>query len=153
MKWMIRGVLGAILVAMVTAGIVTVKGGLAERKSAAVLAAPDSVFLEAVGTVKADAGHTDWSQMPVTFKTTRGESVQTMVWTRRSNRDFHAGRRVDLEYVEDYPAAARLAGNAGGPAKPTGTILTGVSILAGSMILVAAWTWDLLTARRRRREA
>lgn len=151
--WIIRGVAAGALAAMVTAGVVALNGGLTERRNAAVLAAPDSVFLTAVGTVKADAGHTEWSQMPVTFVTASGESVKTMVWTRRGNRDFHAGRHVDLEYVADHPAAARLAGDAGGPEKSMGTILTGAAILAGSVMLAAAWSWDLVTSRRRRRQA
>lgn len=115
------------------------------------LAAPDSVFISAVGTVKADAGHTEWSQMPVQFDTADGTPVETMVWTRRDNRDFHAGRQVDLEYVSQHPEAARLAGDQDGPAKSWQTILVGALILAGSLVLASAWTWDIVARRRRAR--
>lgn len=148
---MARGALALALAAMTTAGVVALNGGLAERKNAAVLAAPDSVFIGAVGTVKADAGHTEWSQMPVRFDTADGTPVETMVWTRQGNRDFHAGWHVDLEYVSQHPEAARLAGDQGGPAKSWQTILVGISILVGSLVLAGAWAWDLVARRRRAR--
>jgi hypothetical protein len=54
-----------VVVALTTAGVVTVRGGLEERRNAEVLAAPDSVMVPATATVTSAAGRTDWTQMPV----------------------------------------------------------------------------------------
>lgn len=146
-----RSVSGLVLVATATAGVVALNGGIAERKDATALAAASSVFVSAEGTVKAHAGNTSWSQMPVRFVTEDDEAVETMVWTRQGNRDFDKGQSVDLEYVSQRPTAARLAGNQGGTPESLMTIVAGAALLVGALVLGSAWVWDIASARRKRR--
>ena len=150
----------AIVVAgFTTAGIVTLRGGLEERRNADLLASPDSVMIATTGTVKTSSGTTSWTQMPVLFDTAEGEHVQTMVWTRKAKgfttrgERFRAGDTVALEYVSGHPSAARLVGEKSGPARPWRTILMGAGITLGMIVVVAAGIWDFFAGRRRRRRA
>jgi hypothetical protein len=139
-----------VVVALTTAGVVTVRGGLEERRNAEVLAASDSVMVPATATVTSAAGRTDWTQMPVRFDTAEGAHVKTMVWTRHMRVRFDAGDTVEVEYVAGHPSAARLVGQEGGPSRSWRTIAAGVGILAGAIVLVSAWTWEAVSGRRRR---
>jgi hypothetical protein len=150
----------AIVVAsFATAGVVTLRGGLEERRNADLLASPDSVMIATTGTVKTSSGTTSWTQMPVLFDTAEGDRVQTMVWTRKAKgfttrgERFHAGDTVALEYVSGHPSAARLAGEKSGPARPWRTILMGAGIIVGMVAVVAAGIWDFFAGRRRRGRA
>lgn len=151
-SWAVAGVSAIALAALTTAGVVTLSGGLAEQGNASALSAAGSTLVSTVGTVKADAGDTEWSQLPVRFVTEGGEAIETMVWTRQGNRNLNAGQTVELEYVSQHPSAARLADGQGGPAKSTGTILTGAGILAAAFLLTGAWIWDLIAGSKRRAE-
>ncbi|POH72059.1 DUF3592 domain-containing protein [Arthrobacter glacialis] len=149
-SWAVAGVSAIALAALTTAGVVTLGGGLAEQGNASALSAAGSTLVSTAGTVKANAGDTEWSQMPVRFITEGGEAIETMVWTRQGNRNFDVGELVELDYVSQYPSAARLADGQGGPAKSMGTILTGAGILAAAFLLTGAWIWDLVARSKRR---
>lgn len=144
------GVLAVVVAAFTTGGVVALRGGLQERRNAQVLTAPDSVMVPASATVKSAAGRTSWTQVPVRFATAEGTPVETMVWARDRRVRFGAGDTVDIEYVAEHPRAARLVGQETGPARYWRTIATGAGILLGMVLLIAAWTWDLLLGRPRR---
>lgn len=147
---MVSSVSALIVIALTTAGVVTLRGGLEERHDAALLSASDSVMVPVTATVKSGSGLSDWTQMPVLFDTTEGAHIQTMVWTRHMRVRFHAGDEVDVEYVAGHPTAARLVGQEGGPPRPWRTVLVGAGILLGVLVLLTAWAWDARAGRKRR---
>jgi hypothetical protein len=151
-------VLGVVLLAFGTGGVVAVRGGLAEHGNASALNDPDSDFVPVVGTVAmppaaAQASGKEWSQMSVRFTTADDRRVKTMVWTRRDDKDYDKGQRIDLEYVVQHPSAARLPGNLGGEPEPWRTLLVGIGILAGVIMVPIALVFDAVNDRRRRRRS
>lgn len=144
-----------VLIAFGTAGVVAVRGGVAEHRNASALDDPDSDFVPVVGTVKmppaaAQASGKEWSQMSVRFTTSDDRRVTTMVWTRRDDKDFDEGQRVDLEYVAQRPIAARLPGARAGEPEPWRTLVVGIGILAGVTLVAVALLFDAVSGRRRR---
>lgn len=147
-----------VLIAFGTAGIVAVRGGVSEYRNASALDDPDSDFVPVVGTVKmppaaAQASGKEWSQMSVRYTTADDRRVTTMVWTRRDDKDFDEGQRVDLEYVAQRPSAARLPGDRAGEPEPWRTLVVGIGILAGVTLVAVALLFDAVSGRRRRRTA
>ncbi|KAA1380312.1 DUF3592 domain-containing protein [Aeromicrobium fastidiosum] len=148
-------VLTVVLLAFGTAGVVAVRGGIAEHGNATALDDPDSTFVPVVGTVEmppaaAQASGKEWSQMSVRYTTSDDRHVTTMVWTRRDDKEYDEGQRIGLEYVAQHPTAARLAGNRGGDAEPWRTLLVGIGILAGVIVVPVALLFDEVSRRRRR---
>ena len=148
-------VMTVVLLAFGTAGVVAVRGGIAEHGDATALKDPDSTFVPVVGTVEmppaaAQASGKEWSQMSVRYATEDGGRVTTMVWTRRDDKDFDTGQRIGLEYVAQHPTAARLPGNRGGEPEPWRTLLVGIGILAGVIMVPVALLFDGVSRRRRR---
>ena len=145
-----------VLLAFGTAGVVAVRGGLAEHGNASALNDPDSTFVPVVGTVTmppaaARASGREWSQMSVRYTTADGDREKTMVWTRRDDKDFDEGQRVDLEYVAQHPSAARLPGGRGGEPEPWRTLITGIGILAAVVLVPVGLVAERVSGRRRRR--
>lgn len=150
-----NAILTVVLLAFGTAGVVAVRGGIAEHGNASALNDPDSTFVPVVGTVKtppaaARASGREWSQMSVRYATSEDRRVTTMVWTRRDDKDYDKGQRISLEYVAQHPTAARLAGNRGGDAEPWRTLLVGIGILAAVIVVPVALLFDAVSRRRRR---
>ncbi|MCL8251691.1 MULTISPECIES: DUF3592 domain-containing protein [Aeromicrobium] len=151
-------VLTVVLLALGTAGVVAVRGGLAEHGNASALDDPDSDFVRVTGTVErppaaARASGREWSQMSVRFTTADDRRVTTMVWTRRDDKDYDTGQRIGLEYVAQHPSAARLPGNRGGEPEPWRTLLVGIGIVAGVILVPAGLLAEAVSRRRRRRTA
>ena len=88
--------------------------------------------------------------MSVRYETSEDRRVTTMVWTRRDDKDYDKGQRIGLEYVAKHPTAARLAGNRGGDAEPWRTLLVGIGILAGVIVVPVALLFDAASRRHRR---
>ena len=150
-----NAILTVVLLALGTAGVVAVRGGIAEHGNASALNDPDSTFVPVMGTVEtspaaARASGREWSQMSVRYATSEDRRVTTMVWTRRDDKDYDKGQRISLEYVAQHPTAARLAGNRGGDAEPWRTLLVGIGILAGVIVVPVALLFDAVSRRRRR---
>ncbi len=148
-------VLTLVLLAFGTAGVVAVRGGIAEHGNASALNDPDSDFVPVVGTVEmppaaAQASGKEWSQMSVRYTTADDRRVTTMVWTRRDDKDYDEGQRIGLEYVAQHPSAARLTGNRGGEPEPWKTLVVGIGILAGVTLVPVALLFDTVSRRRRR---
>jgi hypothetical protein len=91
--------------------------------------------------------------MSVRFTTADDRRVETRVWTRRNNDDFDKGQRIDLEYVAQRPSAARLASNQGGAPEPWKTLVFGVLILGGVILLSVELLFKAVWGRRRRHTA
>jgi hypothetical protein len=147
-----------VLLAFGTAGVVAVRGGIAEHGNASALTDPDSDFVPVTGTVEtppaaAQASGKEWSQMSVRYTTADDRRVTTMVWTRRDDKDYDTGQRIGLEYVAQHPTAARLPGDRGGEPEPWRTLVVGIGILAGVTLVAVALVADAVTGRRRRRKA
>lgn len=150
-----NAILTVVLLALGTAGVVAVRGGIAEHGNASALNDPDSTFVPVMGTVEtppaaARASGKEWSQMSVRYETSEDRRVTTMVWTRRDDKDYDKGQRIGLEYVAKHPTAARLAGNRGGDAEPWRTLLVGIGILAGVIVVPVALLFDAASRRHRR---
>ena len=151
-------VMTLVLLAFGTAGVVALRGGIAEHGNASALNDPDSDFVPVTGTVKtppaaAQASGREWSQMSVRYTTADDRRVTTMVWTRRDDKDYDTGQRIGLEYVAQHPTAARLPGDRGGEPEPWRTLVVGIGILAGVALVAVALVADAVTGRRRRRTA
>lgn len=147
-----------VLLAFGTAGVVAVRGGLAEHGNASALNDPDSDFVPVTGTVTmppaaAQASGKEWSQMSVRYTTADDRRVTTMVWTRRDDKDYDTGQRVDLEYVAQHPSAAQLAGDRAGKPEPWRTLVVGIGVLAAVVLVPVALLFDAASGRRRRRRA
>ena len=147
-----------VLLAFGTAGVVAVRGGIAEHGNASALTDPDSDFVPVTGTVEtppaaAQASGKEWSQMSVRYTTADDRRVTTMVWTRRDDKDYDTGQRIGLEYVAQHPTAARLPGDRGGEPEPWRTLVVGIGILAGVTLVAVALVADAVTGRRPRRKA
>lgn len=148
-------VMAVVLLAFGTAGVVAVRGGIAEHGNASALTDPDSDFVPVMGTVEmppaaAQASGKEWSQMSVRYTTADDRRVTTMVWTRRDDKDYDEGQRIGLEYVAQHPSAARLPGNRGGEPEPWKTLVVGIGILAGVTLVPVALLVDAVSRRRRR---
>ena len=144
-----------VLLAFGTAGVVAVRGGIAEHGNASALTDPDSDFVPVTGTVEtppaaAQASGKEWSQMSVRYTTADDRRVTTMVWTRRDDKDYDTGQRIGLEYVAQHPTAARLPGDRGGEPEPWRTLVVGIGILAGVTLVPVALLVDAVSRRRRR---
>jgi hypothetical protein len=152
----VSAVLAVVGAGFMTAGVVTVRGGLEERRNVQLLESLDSVMVPATATVTASSGNSNWTQLPVRFDTASGDRVETTVWTRTAKgftvraESFHTGDTVAVEYVSAHPSAARMVGEKSGPAKPWRTILVGAGIILGMLVVGAAWIWDAFAGRRRR---
>jgi hypothetical protein len=155
-KRIVGVVLGVVLLAFGTAGVVAVRGGLAEHGNASALKDPDSDFVPVKGIVAmppaaARASGREWSQMSVRYTTADDRRIETMVWTRRDDKDYDKGQRIDLEYVAQHPSAARLPGNRGGDPEAWRTLLVGIGILVAVALVPVAFVFDAVDGRRRRR--
>lgn len=145
-----------VLLAFGVAGVVAVRGGIAEHGNASALNDPDSDFVPVAGTVEtppaaAQASGREWSQMSVRYTTADDRRVTTRVWTRRDDKDYDTGQRIGLEYVAQHPTAARLAGSRGGEPEPWRTLLVGIGILVGVVLVPVAVLVESVSGRRRRR--
>jgi hypothetical protein len=154
----VGAVMTVVLLAFGVAGVVAVRGGIAEHGNASALNDPDSDFVPVAGTVEtppaaAQASGREWSQMSVRYTTTDDRRVTTMVWTRRDDKDYETGQRIGLEYVAQHPTAARLPGSRGGEPEPWRTLLVGIGILAGVVLVPVALLVESVSGRRRRRRA
>ncbi|MBD8608422.1 hypothetical protein IFT73_16320 [Aeromicrobium sp. CFBP 8757] len=147
-----------VLLAFGTAGVIAVRGGIAEHGNATALNDPGSDFVPVVGTVttppaRAQASGKEWSQMSVRYTTADDRRVTTMVWTRRDDKDYDTGQPIGLEYVAQHPSAARLPGDRGGEPEPWRTLVVGIGMLVGVILVPVALVVDSVSSRRRRRTA